>query len=85
MPACDEAVSADPENGVWRRSRGVARALSDDIEGAIGDLRVYVAWEAKRQNQNDNASVENARTWIAALEARRNPFDAETLEALKKQ
>ncbi|HYN90084.1 MAG TPA: hypothetical protein VER55_16235, partial [Ardenticatenaceae bacterium] len=83
LPACARAVELEPEDGNVRDSRGLARALTGDIPGAIEDFRFYVEWA------EDDPSAEQLRRkregWIVELEAGRNPFDPETLEALRNE
>ena len=79
LPACEHAVRlADDEHlADCRDSRGLARALTGDYAGAVEDFRYFVAhWE-------DEELVAQRQAWIAELEADRNPFDEETLEALR--
>jgi hypothetical protein len=44
LPACDHAVKLAPDNGNYRDSRGLARAVSGDIDGAIQDFEYFVSW-----------------------------------------
>jgi len=79
MNACEQAVALAPEDGDIRDSRGLARVLTGDIEGAIEDFQAFVDWtddeEAKSQRQR----------WIEALRAGgENPFTPELLEELRK-
>ena len=80
MEACGNAVRLDPEAGENRDSRGVARALTGDFTGAMADFQYYVDWAPRNEAQE---YVPERQSWIEALEAGRNPFDAQTLEALK--
>ncbi|MBK8905129.1 MAG: pre-peptidase C-terminal domain-containing protein [Anaerolineaceae bacterium] len=67
--ACDTAVSLEPDHGGIADSRGVARALTDDLEGAIEDFQQFIEW--------DLAYAEDTalrREWIEVLEAGENPF-----------
>ena len=41
MFACEKAVALSPKDGEIIESRGLARALTGDIEGAIADFQVY--------------------------------------------
>ncbi len=83
LDACNQAVSLEPDNGVWRRSRGVARGATGDFKGAIEDLVYFVNWMRGRQKQGQKALRE--KEWIEALERGQNPFDTETLEALRQE
>ncbi len=80
--ACDKAVklATDEEKVLWQDSRGVARALTGDEQGAIEDFQVYVSsphvfedYKAQRKQ------------WIEALNKGKNPFTKEVLEELKNE
>src|SRR5437868_15137635 len=76
MEACETAVALEPENGKFRDSRGLARALTGNIAGAIEDFQAFVDWtdneEQKLQRQH----------WIDALRTGENPFTEEEIESL---
>jgi hypothetical protein len=82
LPACERAVTLAPDDGSVRDSRGVARALTGDLVGAIDDFTAFVAWA----HQDATRATQAARRdeWIAALRGGRNPFDAATLLALRQ-
>ncbi len=42
LDACERAVELAPENGDYHDSRGLARALTGDYEGAIEDFEFYI-------------------------------------------
>jgi hypothetical protein len=44
MPACEQAVALAPDNSHFRHDRGVARALTGNIDGAIADFQAFIAW-----------------------------------------
>lgn len=77
MHACENAVALDPENVGIRDSRGLARALSGDIEGAIADFQAFVDFWA----DNDEKRLQRLR-WIDALRAGDRPFTPEKIETL---
>jgi acetyl esterase/lipase len=79
MEACEEAVALAPDLMRTRLSRGLARALTGDAEGAILDLEAWVAW-----TQTESARSET-QDWIDALHAGRNPFTPEVLEELRNR
>jgi peroxiredoxin len=83
--ACEKGVElADAEAvAAHRDSRGVARALTGDYAGAIEDFEVFVAWTKENGQYEEYGSKREA--WIAELQAERNPFDEETLEALRDE
>jgi tetratricopeptide (TPR) repeat protein len=77
MKACENAVTLAPRNGRFRDSRGIARALTGNKQGAIEDFQAYIKWtdwdEGKKQRLG----------WIDALKAGKNPFTPEEIERLK--
>ncbi len=80
MPACERAVELNPNNGGFRDSRGLARALTGDYKDAIQDFKAYVTWS--KQNGLYELRGYKREEWITELEAGRNPFDAATLKEL---
>jgi len=44
MYACEQAVKLDPENGAIRDSRGLARALTGNTDGAVEDFQAFIDW-----------------------------------------
>ncbi len=83
MVACERAVALEPENGNILDSRGLARALTGDLEGARKDFENAVAWA--EETGFDAAFIESRTAWIAALQAGENPFDEATLEQLRNE
>ena len=77
MFACDKAVSLSPKDGDIIDSRGLARALTGDIEGAIADFQVFVEWTSNKERKAQR------QEWIKALQAGENPFTDELLKELK--
>ena len=77
MLSCEKAVALAPRNGGFRDSRGIARALTRNKQGAIEDFQAYIKWtnwdEGKKRRQG----------WIDALKAGKNPFTLEEIEKLK--
>jgi WD40 repeat protein len=83
MPACERAVALAPADGWIRDSRGLARALTGDLEGATEDFEFAVQWA--EETGYDPAFIESRTAWIEALRAGENPFDAATLEQLRNE
>jgi CubicO group peptidase (beta-lactamase class C family) len=79
--ACDLAVSLAPDEDGMLFGRGLARALSDDFNGAIDDFKVYVEW-TKDNGFYDPYGIE-VEGFIVELEAGRNPFDEAQLDEWK--
>ncbi len=79
--ACQWAIAAATADqlAALRDSRGLARALTGDVAGAVADFKFYV------QQVGGNASHER---WIERLAASEDPetiFNYETLEVLKNE
>lgn len=83
LPACDYAVSIDSEYGFYYDSRGIARALAGEAEGAVEDFRAFVAWSA--EHEPDDSARTQRESWIEALQAGENPFNLETRTVLREQ
>jgi len=80
LNACEQAVLLSDGDVFYRDSRGVARAMTGDIEGAIADFEVFV------QEYHDDALVAQRQAWIDMLKAGENPFEDEALlEELRQQ
>ncbi len=77
MAECERAVSLAPGHGGIRDSRGLARALTGDVAGAIADFEAFVTWTG-----GDRARAQR-QDWIVALQSGKNPFTAEVLERLR--
>ena len=77
MFACEKAVAMSPQDGKIIDSRGLARALTGNIEGAIADFLVYVEW-----TRNEEKKAQRQQ-WIKALQAGENPFTDKLLEELR--
>jgi WD40 repeat protein len=81
MPACDYATANAPGSPNYRDSRGVARALTGDFEGAIADFQSFVEWTQLYGGYDADGTLREK--WITQLTAGQNPFDADTLAALR--
>jgi serine/threonine protein kinase/tetratricopeptide (TPR) repeat protein len=81
IDACERAVELAPEDGNARDSRGLARALNGDYEGAIEDFEFYVEWLKKNDRYEPSGPIREE--WIAKLEAGQNPIDETMLQALQ--
>lgn len=77
--ACEKAVELASQNGAYRDSRGLARALTGDFSGAIADFEAFVAWT------DGSELIVQRQSWIQALQADQNPFTPDVLEALKNE
>jgi WD40 repeat protein len=86
LTACDRAVyygESDYDAVEYHDSRGIARALVGDYDGAIEDFEYYIIfYESTAWREED---VVLRRAWVADLESGRNPFDEATLRALRNE
>ena len=76
---CELAVDLSPDDPNIRDSRGLALALNGKFVEAIADFRYYV------DHSKDEKRVEQRQSWIKDLQAGKNPFTPEVLEAIKDQ
>src|SRR6266487_3714674 len=84
LPSCDRAVTLNPYYGQYYDSRGVARALTANRQGAIDDFKFFVQWAKGQADTTKYTPLINERTaWIQKLEAGKNPCDTRTLQALR--
>ncbi len=88
LPACERAVKLGASDTVGnlpslQDSRGVARSLLGDYPGAIEDFKSFVQWAGTRKALQQQRS--KREIWIHELESGRNPFDAQTLKALRNE
>ncbi|MDY6785730.1 MAG: pentapeptide repeat-containing protein [Cyanobacteriota bacterium] len=77
--AGEKAVELEPNNGSYRKTRGLAKALMGDIAGAIEDFQATLdsgifGEEEQQQRQR----------WLETLRAGNNPFTPEELAALRE-
>ncbi len=77
MEYCEKAVELAPENWNIRYSRGLARALTNNIQGAIEDFQFVV------ENSTDKEYVKQTQGWLDALQKGENPFTEEVLEGMR--
>ncbi len=77
--ACEKAVALAPNDGGILDSRGLARTLTGDTQGAIADFKAFIEWTG---DKDDKAQRQD---WIQALESGTNPFTPEVLEELRNE
>ena len=92
MFASGKAIHSMPEWPIYRDTRGLARALTGDLQGAIedfesvlekiGDSRMYRGRYRLLGFEDD---TQKRREWLNALRLGQNPFTPEVLEALREQ
>ena len=76
IDACDKAVEMAPEVEEFRDSRGLARALVGDIDGAIEDFQVFI------EATDDLTRKFQRQAWINDLRRGQNPFTPAELKQL---
>ncbi|BBD61130.1 WD-40 repeat-containing protein [Nostoc sp. HK-01] len=77
--ACEKAVTLAPNDGNIRDSRGLARALTGDIPGAITDFEAFIA------KTDSKESKAQRQRWVKELKAGQNPFSDAELKRLLNQ
>lgn len=79
--ACDKAVAAAKNDVLWqyRDSRGLARALTGNTQGAIEDFDFFI------EKTGDEKLKKQRQAWVQALRAGQNPFTKEELATLQDQ
>jgi tetratricopeptide (TPR) repeat protein len=76
MFACEKAMELEPKNWGIRDSRGVARAMTGDIKGAIEDFQEYI------KEGNNTVMKSQRQRWVDALRAGEDPFTDEEIKTL---
>ena len=85
MQACEYAVALDPDEVGNLDSRGVARALAGNRNGAIKDFQEFIdKWDGDGSPEGVLIK-EQRRGWIKALNDGKNPFTSDVLMELRKQ
>ena len=77
--ACEKAVELDDKNGLYRDSRGLARALTGDNAGAIEDFQAFIEW-----TEDDESKVQR-QSWIEVLSSGVNPITPSVIKSLRKK
>ncbi len=81
LSVCDLAVEMNPESYSILDSRGVARAISGDMEGAAADLRTALQLAGQGWREEPKTQRE---AWIRGLESGENPFAGEGLATFRE-
>jgi WD40 repeat protein len=80
MFACEKAVALEPENGWIRDTRGVARALAGNNQGAIEDFEAFLKWADKNETHKD--TKRQRQSLIDTLKAGNNHLTPEEMNKL---
>ncbi|MCJ8281611.1 MAG: ribosome assembly protein 4, partial [Rivularia sp. ALOHA_DT_140] len=78
MFACEKAVALAPLDEDIIDSRGLARALTGDYQGAIEDFEIFV-----NQAYNNEKKLQR-QAWIQELRDGKNPFTEEVIAKLRR-
>ena len=80
MFACENAVklATAEQKGNYQESRGLAKALSGDRQGAIADFQAYINDPKSNPNYKDQH-----KQWIAAIKKGENPLTDKVLQQIK--
>jgi hypothetical protein len=83
--ACDNAVQwADSAiRDQYRDSRGLARALTGDKQGAVDDFESVVSYVKREPGVVSETVLRRREEWIGALRKGDDPFNAKLLEELR--
>lgn len=89
--ASEKAIYAKPDSPIYRITRGLVRALTVDLQGAIEDFQSVLekvdgfhAFDNTYRSVNFGDAVQ-IREWLKAIQLGENPFTPEALEALRRQ
>jgi uncharacterized protein YjbI with pentapeptide repeats len=89
--ASEKATHAKPDSPIYRDTRGLVRALTGNLQGAIEDFQSvlekvddHVIYENTHRSVG-SGDTEQRQEWLKALRLGENPFTPEALEALRKQ
>ena len=80
LDACEKAVKLDFENGSFRDSRGIARAMTGNLDGVVRDFEAYVNWAP--QHNRSQERIDRRKQWIEQLKNNENPFSPEDRDTL---
>jgi tetratricopeptide (TPR) repeat protein len=80
--AGEKAVNLEPEPNGYQDSRGLARALTGDLAGALADFQAGV--DSGEFDDYPEYFKDRRQRWVEALKAGNNPFTPEELEALRQ-
>ncbi len=83
LPYCDRAIAHDP-SGQAGEGRGLAYALTGQVEKAIADFEAFLEWVDSSPKDGCRDYYRPSREeWIEELRSGNNPFDSEILPHLR--
>jgi hypothetical protein len=89
LSACNKAVTRNPDNsGFYRDSRGLARALTGNPQGATEDFQAYIQLPDRTKPDYAAARKAQRQQWINDLRTGEPPsaiFTRELLEQIRSQ
>ena len=89
--ASEKATHSDPDWPIYRDTRGLVRALTGDLQGAIDDFEFVTkklspgGYVSSHRSLSQGADEQQRQVWLEALRLGQNPFTPEVLEALRKK
>ena len=83
LDACEQAVKNAPENGGMRDSRGVAKAMTGNLESVIEDFEAYVEWAPGQKRPQSR--IDRRKRWIEQLNNDQNPFSGPNREKVLEE
>jgi hypothetical protein len=89
--ASEKATHSNPDWPIYRDTRGLVRALTGDLQGAIDDFEFVTTklsacgYMSTHRSLHQHADEQQRREWLEALRLGQNPFTPEVLEALRKE
>ena len=87
--ASEKATHSDPDWPIYRDTRGLVRALTGDLQGAIDDFEFVTKKLSTSGYASSHRSLhygaDEQQVWLEALRLGQNPFTPEVLEALRKK
>ena len=80
--AGENAVTLEPDDKNYQDSRGLAKAMTGDLAGALTDFQTVL--DSGEFDDYPEYFKEQRQRWVEALKAGNNPFTPEELEALRQ-
>ena len=78
----EKAVELEPNQRIYIDTRGLARALTGNVNGAIEDFQAVLD---SGHFDNREPLKQKRQRWVEVLRAGQNPFTSEEMEALRRE